>query len=82
MVAQGLGIRSPEAKASKHFNGVKVFSATMVAQRGALGGVVTDWIQANPQLEIVDLVVTQSSDASFHCIAISVFYREELRRTA
>ncbi|MEP6865516.1 MAG: hypothetical protein ABJE66_33155 [Deltaproteobacteria bacterium] len=54
----------------------------MVAQRDALGGVVTDWIQANSQLEIVDLVVTQSSDASFHCIAITVFYWETLKRPA
>jgi len=62
------------------FNGIKVFSATMVAQREALGGLVTDWIHAHPQFEIVDLVVSQSSDASFHCIAISVFYWEELAR--
>ena len=62
--------------ANTTFNGVKVFSATMVAQRGALGGVVTDWIQANPQLAIVDVVVSQSSDESFHCVAISVFYWE------
>jgi len=65
-----------------HFNGVKVFSATMIAQREALGGVVTEWIQANPHLEIVDVVVSQSSDASFHCLAISVFYREPTPRSA
>jgi hypothetical protein len=59
------------------FNGVKVFSATMFAQRGALGDVVTDWITANPQLEVSDVVVTQSSDASFHCIAITVFYMQQ-----
>ena len=74
--------RSVEAKPSAPFNGIKVFSATMVAQRDALGGVVTDWIQAHPQLEIVDVVVSQSSDASFHCIAISVFYWEPLKRPA
>ena len=70
------------SKAPRPFNGVKIFSATMVAQRESLGGVVTDWIQANPKLEIVDVVVSQSSDASFHCIAISVFYLEALKRPA
>lgn len=53
----------------------------MVAQRVALGGVVTDWIQANPHLTIADLVVSQSSDASFHCIAITLFYWETLKRS-
>lgn len=60
------------------FNGVKVFSATMVAPRQQLGETVTAWIAANPQATIVDIVVTQSSDAQFHCIAISVFYRETI----
>lgn len=69
-----------EAKSPARFNGIKIFSATMLAQRDALGGVVTDWIQENPQLEIVDVVVSQSSDASFHCVAISVFYWETVRR--
>ena len=60
------------------FNGVKVFSATMVAQREVLGDTVTTWMSKHPHLAITAIVVTQSSDASFHCIAISVFYREEL----
>ena len=61
------------------FDGVKVFSATMMAQRAQLGEVVTGWIQAHPQVELTEIVVTQSSDASFHCIAISVFFRERNR---
>ena len=56
------------------FNGVKVFSATMAAQRDQLGERVTDWIRSNPKNEIRDVVVTQSSDEAFHCIAITVFY--------
>ena len=56
------------------FNGVKVFSATL--QRGDLSDTVTAWIKAHPQFEIVDIVVTQSSDANFHCLAMSVFYWE------
>ncbi len=58
------------------FNGVKVFSATMVAAREKLGESVTEWIRANPRLVIEDVVVTQSSDESFHCIAITVFYTD------
>ncbi len=57
------------------FGGIKVFSATMVAQRAQLGEVVTQWIASHPRLEIVDIVVRQSSDDRFHCISIVVFYR-------
>lgn len=63
------------------FNGVKVFSATMVADRDQLGEKVTAWINANSEhKKVTDLVVTQSSDEAFHCIAITVFYYEEPRR--
>jgi hypothetical protein len=62
------------------FNGVKVFSATMVADRDQLGEKVTNWINANTEKKVTDLVVTQSSDEAFHCIAITVFYFEEVRR--
>jgi hypothetical protein len=58
----------------KPFNGVKVFSATMVQQREVLGEKVTDWLQANPTYALADVLVTQSSDHQFHCIAITVFY--------
>jgi hypothetical protein len=57
------------------FNGVKIFSATMFAERDALGEKVTDWMGRNTQLDVTEIVVTQSSDASFHCIAITVFYK-------
>jgi len=60
------------------FNGVKVFSATMFADRGMLGDKVTDWITNNPQRAVTDIVVTQSSDAEFHCVTISLFYKEQL----
>jgi hypothetical protein len=62
------------------FNGVKVFSATMVADREQLGEKVTAWMQHNPQNKVTDLIVTQSSDEAFHCIAITVFYWEDVRR--
>ncbi len=58
------------------FNGVKVFSATMYQQREVLGEKVTEWLKAHPKCKPVDVVVTQSSDEAFHCIAITVFYKE------
>lgn len=57
------------------FNGVRVFSATMMAEREQLGERVTDWLRQHPELKPVDVVVTQSSDQQFHCVAITVFYR-------
>lgn len=59
---------------SKPFNGVKVFAATMMRDREQLGEKVTAWIAEHDTYEIADVVVTQSSDAEFHCISISVFY--------
>jgi hypothetical protein len=59
------------------FNGVKVFSATMVADRDQLGEKVSAWMANNSHLKVTDMVVTQSSDEAFHCIAITVFYWED-----
>ena len=58
------------------FNGVKIFSATMFADRDQLGEKVTRWMAEHPNLDLTEMTVTQSSDASFHCIAITVFYRD------
>ncbi|HTR56307.1 MAG TPA: hypothetical protein VMJ10_36790 [Kofleriaceae bacterium] len=55
--------------------GVKVFSATKARDRDALGDMITDWIRAHPEVEVFDKIVTQSSDAEFHCLAITLFYR-------
>jgi hypothetical protein len=62
------------------FNGVKVFSATMVADREQLGEKVTDWISRNQHKKVTDIVITQSSDEAFHCIAITVFFWEDPNR--
>jgi hypothetical protein len=62
------------------FNGVKVFSATMMADRDKLGEKITDWLEQHPGYQIRDVVVTQSSDEAFHCLAITIFYWEELGR--
>jgi hypothetical protein len=60
------------------FNGVKVFSATKFDERSHLGEKVTAWMNENLRSgrEIVEIVQTQSSDEAFHCLAITVFYRE------
>ncbi len=58
------------------FNGVKIFSATMAQDRDRLGDRITEWLRSNPQAEVVDTIVTQSSDEAFHCLAITLFYRE------
>ena len=55
--------------------GIKVFSATKARDREVLGDVITEWIRSHPDCEVFDKIVTQSSDAEFHCLAITVFYR-------
>jgi hypothetical protein len=57
------------------FDGAKVFSATRIAERLQLGDRITAWLGTHPEHEIVDAVVTQSSDRSFHCLTITVFWR-------
>ena len=65
------------------FDGVKVFSATMVADRQVLGEKVTQWMADNAEsVDVVDIVVTQSSDHAFHCIAITVFYLRKVAAVA
>ena len=61
------------------FDGIRVFSATMFAQRQTLGETVTRWLEEareRPGFEVVDIVVRQSSDNAFHCISIIIFFNE------
>jgi hypothetical protein len=55
------------------FNGVKVFTSTKREERAVLGEAVTRWMSENP-VDIVDKIVTQSSDSEFHCLTITLFY--------
>ncbi len=64
------------------FNAVKVFSATMAPERDNLGEKVTAWLRTHPNVQVTDTIVTQSSDAAFHCLAITVFYWEEPAKPA
>ncbi len=65
-----------EPKETNRFNAVKVFSATMAQERDQLGEKVTRWLHEHPGVKVVDKVVTQSSDEAFHCLAITLFYRD------
>lgn len=67
------------------FNGVKVFGATMFAQRQTLGETVTQWLEEarkRPGFEVVDIVVRQSSDDAFHLTSICVFFKEPVSAPA
>lgn len=57
------------------FDGVKVFSATMIADRAQLGERATAWLEEQAgRIRLVDMVVSQSSDDRFHMTAISIFF--------
>jgi hypothetical protein len=47
------------------FEGVKVFSATKAREREEIGARIDEWLATNP-VQVVDKVVTQSSDREFH----------------
>ena len=57
------------------FTGVKVFSATKAKEREEIGEHVSRWLKSNEDLEIVDRVVSQSSDNEFHCYSLVIFYK-------
>lgn len=67
-------VRTTSRERPQTFNGVKVFSASVHRHRSALGETVERWLAEHPEIRVFDFVVTQSSDASFHCISICVFY--------
>jgi len=58
-----------------NFTGIKVFSTTLARDREQMGENITKWLKDNANLEIVDKIVTQSSDKEFHCLSITLFYR-------
>jgi len=64
--------------AMQTFTGIKVFSTTLARDRETMGENITRWIKDNPNAEIVDKVVTQSSDKEFHCLTITLFYKHKV----
>ena len=63
------------AASANSFDSIKVFSTTLARDREVMGENITRWLKDNPNIEIVDRVVTQSSDKEFHCLTITIFYR-------
>lgn len=57
------------------WNSIKVFSATKHIERQNLGETITAWLRNQGDIEIIEKVVTQSSDSEFHCLTITLFYR-------
>jgi len=60
----------------ERFTGVKVFSTTLARDRDQLSERITGWLRDHPEIEVVDKVVTQSSDKEFHCLTFTFFFRE------
>jgi hypothetical protein len=56
-------------------SGAKVFSATKARERENLGAVITKCIREHEDVEIIDKIITQSSDREFHCLTLTVFYQ-------
>ena len=63
------------------YTGVKTFTATTAGGREALGDRVTNWLSANADVELVDMIAAQSSDEAFHCLSIVVFFRSRASGT-
>ena len=66
-----------ERNAMTGFSGLKVFSATKAREREELGEKVTGWLRRQTDIEVVDKVVSQSSDREFHCVTITLFYNRK-----
>jgi hypothetical protein len=64
------------ANSQMDFSAIKVFSTTLARDRETMGETITKWIRDNPQADIIDKEVTQSSDKEFHCLTITLFYRQ------
>lgn len=58
------------------FDAVKIWSVTKAKEREEMGETITRWLNANPDIEIVDKVVRQSSDSEYHCLSVVLFYKK------
>ena len=72
-MSMSMPITQPEAVSG--YDGVQVFSATTISRREKLGDDLSAWQRAHPTLVPVSTQVRQSSDSSFHCFSIIVFWR-------
>ena len=69
------GVKDQSPMGALDFTGIKVFSTTLARDREQMGENITKWLKENSGQEIVDRVVTQSSDKEFHCLTITLFYK-------
>ena len=65
-------------RADQSPNGIQVFTATRQRERETLGENATRWLRDQSNIEVVDWQVTQSSDNEYHCLSITLFYRETM----
>lgn len=56
------------------YSAVKTFCATTSGAREMLGERLTAWLNNHPDVEVVEAVVTQSSDHAHHCVSIVVMF--------
>ncbi len=63
-------------EAIRGYNAVKVFTATKAKERESLGETITSWLSQRPEIEVLNTVITQSSDNEFHCLTITIFYKK------
>ncbi len=68
-VSKTLTTTGPAAAPSRRITLIKVFSATTARARAMLGEQITVWLACNPSVEVVETVVTASSDRAFHCLS-------------
>jgi hypothetical protein len=54
------------------FDSVKVMTATTHNDRAALSDRLSNFIGSH---DVTEIVITQSSDSAFHCLAFTMFYR-------
>lgn len=53
-------------------DGIKVFSASRVEDRNALGSEIGKWLDEHVDVEVVETIVTQSSCAAHHCVTVTL----------
>lgn len=58
----------------RSFTDVKVFSVSTYGARLELSDRINEWLAQNRDIEIVDKEILQSSDASFHCYTLTLFF--------
>jgi len=69
-VSKTISAADPALAPSRRITLIKVFSATTARARAMLGDQVTVWLACRPSVEVVETVVTASSDRAYHCLSI------------